>query len=217
MPASTTLQVALAFSVVLNMLQLMLKYKDATRWRAVRVFKLALDQVLEAAGPGSTYAFTMAVNGASMQLRPSLSAATGQLTRATWLQRHADPSHFRIDFQGYKFTHGPKGFVMIDCAVFYDDSDEPFEQINVRRHHLSLFQVEGQLTSAEKMQLPLLHGQEAVGRKLHSNTGNPCKTSLLVDVPNALLEQLDIFMDSVGPHCQWAATTARGTKLHVAL
>ena len=255
---STALQVALALSVALNLLQLMTKYKEATRWKAVRMFKLALDKALQAAGPGSTFGFTMTVNGASMQLRRSLPAASAQLATATWLQQHADPARFRIDFQGYKFKSGSKSFVMIDCAIFYDDSDEPFVPINVRHHHMSLFQVEGHgmgtrmlgtpysitwmsapkdekrttnpkirlpalaptdaghLTSAEKMLLPLLHGNEARGFKLYSGQSNPCKTSLLVEVPTAFLVQLDAFLENVS-HCQWAATTEYGTKMHVAL
>ncbi len=217
MPSSIALRSALAISVVFNLLQLFLKYKEKARWRSIRMFKAVLQAAVAAAGHGATCSFTVAINGASMQLRPGLDDATRQLSRAIWLQQEADPGLFHVDFLKYKLgtSQGNKTLVAIECAVFYGQSDVPFETINAKRHHISLFQVEGAFTQAEKESLPVLYGHEARGYKLYSGNGVVCKTSLLVDVTDGFLDQIAIFIDSVG--AQWAPTTSNGTKIHISL
>ena len=157
----------------------------------------------------------MSINNAAMQLKPNLQQAIRQISTATWLQLRADVTRFTVELVDYHFK---KGNVEMEVAVFYGENETPFELVNSRRHHVSLLEVAGgRLTWAEKSLLPLLLDQPAVrGHKLWSTLGNPCKTSLLLEMPDQFMLQLDAFLANV-QRCQWAETTGRGTKMHVAL
>ena len=150
-----------------------------------------------------------------MILRRQLRPATAQILRATWLQVRADAGQFVVQFGDYTFGKN-NNFVGIECTVFYADNEVPFQRLNARRHHISLFEVDGRLTHAEKSQLPVSIGQKARGFKLYSGQGNPCKTALLVDVSKGFLLQLDAFLQAI-VKCRWAGSTDFGTKLHVSL
>ena len=161
----------------------------------------------------------MAIGGSSMQLRRQLWAATAQLARATWLQLHADLAMFSVQFMDYRHwrVRNNKFLVAIECAVFYGGAEAPFEPINVRKHHVSLFEVDGEPTPEEKSLLPLLLGVEARGTKMYSGQRNVCKTALLLDVPPGFHMELEQFLGAVGNDFRWADTTGGGDKLHVSL
>ena len=78
--SSTTVRIALAASVLLNIAQFLMKRKEDPRWRAIHRFKFVVDEAVAVSGDGANCGFTLAINGSTMQLRRQLWAATAQLS-----------------------------------------------------------------------------------------------------------------------------------------